>query len=149
VFSREIISPVSREFMEKIEILENGQEKKVLIVDDDPVTLALLEKIFLSDGYWVAKATNGKDALYIADEFTPDVIILDIMMPVMDGTETIEFLEKNPRTKNIPILFLTSLISKEEESSKFGSNRCFLAKPIEKNKLLKEVERWIEGPSIK
>jgi len=135
--------------MDKIEILENGQEKKVLIVDDDPVTLALLEKIFLSDGYWVAKAANGKDALYIADEFSPDVIILDIMMPVMDGTETIEFLEKNPRTKNIPVLFLTSLISKGEESSKFGSNRCFLAKPIEKDKLLKEVERWIEGLSLK
>ena len=149
MFLREIISPVSREFMEKIEILGNGQERKVLIVDDDPVTLALLEKIFLSDGYWVAKAANGKDALYIADEFSPDIIILDIMMPVMDGTETIKFLEKNPRTKNIPVLFLTSLISREEESSRFDSNRCFLAKPIEKDKLLKEVERWIEEPPVK
>ena len=117
--------------------------KKVLIVDDDQVTLTILEKIFLSDGYWVAKATNGRDALYIADDFCPDVIILDIMMPVMDGTETVMHLEKNPRTKDIPVLFLTSLISKKEESGKSTLNRCFLAKPIDSSQLLKEVEKHL------
>lgn len=126
--------------MEK-EIPKAGREKKILIVDDDQVTLAILEKIFISDGYWVAKATNGRDALYIADDFLPDVIILDIMMPVMDGTVTIEHLEKNPRTKNIPVLFLTSLISKKEESDKLAMNRCFIAKPIDSDQLLKEVDR--------
>jgi CheY-like chemotaxis protein len=134
--------------MNKIDTLEVDLEKKVLIVDDDPITLEILEKIFLSDGYWVAKATNGKDALYIADEFSPDVIVLDIMMPVMDGTDTVKFLEKNPRTKDIPVLFLTSLISKGEESRKSGPNRCFLAKPIEKDLLLKEAARWIKEPSM-
>jgi len=129
--------------MEKPESSGEGLAKKVLIVDDDHVTLTILEKIFLSDGYWVAKATNGRDALYIADDFCPDIIILDIMMPIMDGTETIEWLEKNPRTKNIPVLFLTSLISKKEESGKFMMNRCFLAKPIDKTNLLDEVKRHL------
>jgi len=120
------------------------QEKKILIVDDDPTALKILEKILLSEGYWVAKATNGKEALYIADDFLPDVIILDIMMPVMDGTITLEHLEKNPRTRNIPVLFLTSLISKAEELRKFTKNRCFLAKPIDKDKLLREITKCIE-----
>jgi CheY-like chemotaxis protein len=126
-------------------IPEEGPAKKVLVVDDDPVTLQMLEKIFLGEGYWVAKATNGKEALYIADDFLPDLIILDIMMPVMDGTEAMEYLENNPRTKNIPILCLTSLISKKEESDNFKANRRFLAKPLEKDQLLKEAERCIGG----
>jgi CheY-like chemotaxis protein len=119
-------------------------EKKILIVDDDSVTLEMLEKILLSAGYWVAKATNGKEALYTADDFLPDLIILDIVMPVMDGTEAMERLEKNPRTKTIPILFLTSLISKDEEFDNCTANRRFLAKPIDRDKLLREVENCLD-----
>jgi CheY-like chemotaxis protein len=130
--------------MEKKNIPEEGPEKKILIVDDDHVTLEMLEKILLSAGYWVAKATNGKEALYIADDFLPDLIILDIVMPVMDGTEAMERLEKNPRTKNIPVMFLSSLITKKDELGKFARNRRFFAKPIERDKMLKEVERGLE-----
>jgi CheY-like chemotaxis protein len=123
-------------------------EKKILIVDDDSVTLEMLEKILLSAGYWVAKATNGKEALYTADDFLPDLIILDIVMPVMDGTEAMERLEKNPRTKNIPVLFLTSLISKDEEFDNCTANRRFLAKPIDRDKLLREVEKCLDKSCI-
>ena len=135
-------------FVNNKNIPEEGPEKKILIVDDDLVTLKMLEKILLSAGYWVVQATNGKEALYIADEFKPDLIILDIVMPIMDGTEAMEKLEKNPRTKNIPVLFLTSLISKKEEFDNCTANRRFLAKPIDRDKLLEEVERCIGG-SIK
>ena len=125
-------------------IPEKRLRKKILIVDDDPITLMMLEKILLSAGYWVVQATNGKEALYIAEDYLPDLIMLDIVMPVMDGTEAMEKLEKNPRTKNIPVLFLTSLISKNDELGKFAKGRRFLAKPIERDRLLDEVERRIE-----
>jgi CheY-like chemotaxis protein len=131
-------------FVNNKNIPEEGPEKKILIVDDDTVTLQMLEKILVSVGYWVAKATNGKDALYLTDKFQPDLIILDIVMPIMDGTETMEKLEKNPRTKNIPVLFLTSLISKKEEVDNCTANRRFLAKPIERDRLLDEVKRGLE-----
>jgi len=123
---------------------EQYQGKKILIVDDDPIILKTLEKILLSEGYWVAKATNGKDALYIADDFLPDVIILDIIMPDMDGTLTLKNLEANPRTRNIPVLFLTSLISKKEELTKSIKNRNVLAKPIDRDTLLREIKKCIE-----
>lgn len=103
----------------------------------------MLEEILLAAGYSVAKATNGREALYIADDFLPHLIILDIVMPVMDGTETIENLEKNPRTKHIPVLFLTSLISKREELGKFPANRRILAKPINRDVLLNEIARCL------
>ncbi len=122
----------------------DSSERKILIVDDDPVTLKILEKILLSAGYWVVKACNGKEALNIVNDFLPDLIILDIMMPVMDGTETIEALEKDPRTKHIPVVFLTSIISKKEEARNLVTNRSFLAKPIEKEKLLNEIEICLE-----
>ena len=130
--------------MESKKFQHEDSEKKILIVDDDPVTLKMLEKILLSEGYWVAKANNGKDALYIADDFLPDVIILDIMMPIMDGAITLNKLEKNPRTRNIPVLFLTSLISKTEELKKSIRNRRVLAKPIDKDMLLREISKCIE-----
>jgi CheY-like chemotaxis protein len=130
--------------MEKKQIPEVGSEKKILIVDDDSVTLKMLEKILLSAGYWVAKATNGKEALYIADDFFPDLIILDIMMPVMDGTEAMEKLKKNPRTKNIPVIFLSSLITKKDELRKFAKSKGYLAKPIEREKLLKKIEQVLK-----
>ena len=129
--------------IDKKNCVGEGPEKKILIVDDDTITLEMLEKILLLEGYWVAKATNGKEALYIADEFQPDLIILDIMMPIMDGTEAMENLERNPRTKNIPVLFLTSLVSRKEKSESSNSKRRLLAKPIEKDKLLEEVARCI------
>lgn len=135
--------------MEEKKSQSRGPEKKILIVDDDLVTLGILEKIFLSEGFWVAKTTSGREALYIADEFQPHVIILDIMMPVMDGTEAFEGLQNNPRTKEIPVLFLTSIISKKEETGKFSQNRRFMAKPIEKEKLIKEVEKCLEESSVR
>lgn len=130
--------------MNSTNIPEEGPEKKILIVDDDPVTLEMLEKILLQEGYWVAKATNGKEALYIADEYKPNLIILDIMMPIMDGTDTVGKLEKNPRTKNIPVLFLTSLISEKEELKNHTGNRRFLSKPIDRKRLLEEIEKCLE-----
>ena len=129
--------------MENKNISEERRRKKILIVDDDPVSLWMLEKILLLEGYWVVKAYNGKEALSFANTYNPDLIILDIVMPVMDGTETAEKLEKNPRTKNIPVLFLTSLISKNDELGKSAKDRRFLAKPIDKEKLLEEIEGCI------
>jgi len=130
--------------VEEKKLKHNGYGKKILIVDDDPVTLMMLEKILLSEGYWVAQAMNGRDALYIADDFLPNVIVLDIMMPVMDGTITLKNLEANPRTRNIPVLFLTSLISKKEELKKSIKNRTVLAKPIDRDTLLQEITKCID-----
>ena len=131
--------------MEKKQIPEVGSEKKILIVDDDPVTLKMLEKILLSAGYWVIKATNGKEALNIVDDYLPNIIILDIVMPVMDGTETIEFLKKNPRTKDIPVIFLSSLITKQDEMGKYAKSKSYLAKPIVRENLLKEIDKCLEN----
>ncbi len=118
--------------------------KNVLIVDDDMVTQNMLKTALGNAGYDCIVASNGRDALEVAAGKLPGVIILDIMMPDMDGGEVADVLKKNPRTKDIPIIFLSSLISKEEE--KTGAKKAivsFLSKPYNREILLNEVRRYL------
>ena len=119
-------------------------EKKILIVDDDQIFLKILEKTLLSAGYSVAKAENGKEAILVAREWHPDLIILDIMMPEMDGGETAEALKSDSSTKNTPIIFLTSLLTKKEEGQgKPLLGRKAMAKPLYPEDLLHEIKEYI------
>lgn len=119
-------------------------EKKVLIVDDDIVQLKMLNKTLSSAGYSVAQATNGKDALLIAKEWHPDLIILDVMMPEMNGGETAVALGKNALTKEIPTIFLTSLLTKDEERrQKTLQGKRVLAKPFNPDNLINEIEKYL------
>lgn len=117
-------------------------EKRILIVDDDKVFLKMLKKTLTSSGYKVAKATNGKDAIDIAKNWRPHLIILDIMMPEMDGGEAALALEKDPATENIPIIFMTSLLEKGEESKMVSTEkRSYMSKPYDTDGLLAEIAR--------
>jgi CheY-like chemotaxis protein len=118
--------------------------KNVLIVDDDIVTQNMLKTALGNAGYAYTIASNGREAIELAAGKLPDVIVLDIMMPDMDGGEVADVLKKNPRTKDIPIIFLSSLISKEEE--KTGAKKdivSFLSKPYNREMLLNEVRRYL------
>jgi len=120
-------------------------KKKILAVEDEKEMLALLEKRLLACGYEVFTASNGKDALGIAKLDHPDLIILDILMPEMDGSETAARLHEDPKTKDIPILFLTCLFTKREEhleGHESGRN-YFVAKPYEVEDLLGEIKSII------
>ncbi|MBI5873007.1 MAG: response regulator [Candidatus Omnitrophica bacterium] len=118
-------------------------KKKILAVDDEPEVLVLLEKRLLSAGYDVLTASNGKDALDLARKERPALIVLDILMPDMDGTETAAKLHNDPNTKDIPILFLTCLFTKREEQCEgheVGHN-FFIAKPYDPADLLGEIAK--------
>ena len=120
-------------------------KKKILAVDDEPEVLILLEKRLSASGYEVLTATNGQDAFDIARREQPQLIVLDILMPGMDGSETAAKLHEDPKTKNIPILFLTCLFTKREErfeGHEVGHN-FFVAKPYDPVELLAEITRII------
>ena len=124
-------------------------KKKILAVDDDPSVLVLLEKRLVASGYDVVTTTNGQDALQIAKRELPALIILDILMPGLDGSETAARLHEDPKTKNIPILFLTCLFTKREElveGHQLGHN-FFLAKPYNTKELLDEIALLIDKSS--
>jgi CheY-like chemotaxis protein len=82
---------------------------KILIVEDDPLILRLYQQAFAFERYEVSIATNGLEALERARLFKPDVILLDIMMPKMNGLETLDKLKADEQTKTIPVVILTNL----------------------------------------
>jgi CheY-like chemotaxis protein len=118
--------------------------KKILIVDDDAVNLKMLRNIFNSNEYHVLQASGGYEAVNIAKNDHPDLIILDIMMPDIDGGDVATMLKKDPSTQNIPIIFLSSMIKKEEEKYSSTQKGVYLmAKPFDRETLLGLVRKHI------
>ena len=119
--------------------------KKILIVDDERDTLSVLEKMLVSKGYSVVTADNGNDAVILAKSERPNLIILDILMPGMDGPEIAMRLKENSKTTDIPVMFLTCLYAKAEEAEAghmVGSEIIF-AKPYDAEELVSTIEKLI------
>jgi CheY-like chemotaxis protein len=120
---------------------------KILVVDDDDFFRSFLEELLGRSGYEVVSAPNGTRGIELATKEIPDLIILDVMMPDMSGGVTAHHLSENITTREIPIIFLTSIISEEQEmmvDNKNGSYQ-FLAKPIRAERLLEEVGKALQG----
>jgi diguanylate cyclase (GGDEF)-like protein len=81
---------------------------KILIVDDEPTIVDLLEEHLQSEGYDTAHAFSGEEALQVLDNLTPDLVILDLMLPGMDGYEVCRLMQQNPRLNHIPVVMVTA-----------------------------------------
>ena len=114
-------------------------KKKILLVDDEKDTLLVLEKQLTIAGYTVITADSGAKALSLAKSELPDLIVLDIQMPDMDGGEVACKLRENPITKDIPVVYSTCLLS-ESEDYKYGEN-VMLAKSNDNEELIAVVEK--------
>jgi DNA-binding response OmpR family regulator len=109
----------------------------VLIVDDEVITRQMLATLLKIDGYESIEAEDGLDALEKVENHAPDAIILDVMMPRMDGVTACKHLRSNPKTASIPILMLSgrTQIEAEEEGLNAGAN-VYLKKPMDIQKML-------------
>lgn len=118
------------------------KKKLIFVVDDEKDMVKVLDKRLSENNYRVITADNGHDVLDIAKKEKPDLIILDVMMPGVDGSEAAAILRQDTQTANIPIIFLTALYSKEEEirKGKIIAGNVFLSKPFEIEELLKTIE---------
>jgi len=111
----------------------NTEKKRILAVDDQPRNTRLL-KLYLeqTNNYMVKEENDAKAALSAAEEFQPHLILLDVMMPGMDGGELAACFKASPKLKAVPIVFLTATITKEEVEASGGrvGGQSFLAKPV-------------------
>jgi len=98
--------------------MAKDNKKTVLLVDDDPLIIRMYQKKLSGDGYDILTATNGEEALVQVMKKKPDIILLDVMMPKMNGVETLKALKKDSKTKNIPVIILTNLGDREEDIDK-------------------------------
>lgn len=94
---------------------ERDGKLMILLVDDAPTNIQMLNET-LKDGYHLFFATNGRDALRIASESMPDLILLDVIMPEMDGYEVCRILKADPIMRDIPIIFITAMSQQEDEA---------------------------------
>ena len=113
------------------------EKKKVLIVDDEPDIVILLKSRFESNGFKTIGVSNGKEAIDKALQEKPDIILLDLLMPVMDGYEAMRHLRKNEKTRDIPIILFTA--APPEEVIKKGDDTMqaidFVIKPFDEGAL--------------
>ena len=113
---------------------------KILLVDDDADILELLEYNLLKENFLLAKAMNGKEAIAAAKTFQPHLIIMDVMMPEMDGIEAARQIKSNPEFKNTLILFLTARGEEYTEIAAFESGATdYVVKPIKLRALISRI----------
>jgi putative two-component system response regulator len=117
--------------------------KKILIVDDEQDTLSVLGKGLTAEGYSIIKADNGSNALDLAKSERPDLIILDVLMPDMEGGEVARRLKEVPETEGIPVIFLTGMFPKreEEEEGRIVAGNIMFDKPYDILKLITAIEK--------
>lgn len=121
-------------------------EKKwhIVVVDDEPVNLDIAENA-LNDTYKLTKLISGEQLLRFLTRVTPDMILLDVFMPGMNGYETLTAIMQNPQTKNIPVIFLTSQNDTDSERLGFRLGaRDFIKKPFDNEIMLARVKSQIE-----
>ena len=124
--------------------MSNNSQCSILIVDDLQENLFVLNHVLKSRGYKVYQETKGTDAIISAQKNSPDLILLDLMMPEMNGFEVCQKLKSNTKTKEIPVVFLTSNISVESNIKGLDAGAIdYIFKPFNKNLLLKKVEHLL------
>jgi len=125
------------------EAFEGSGLATILVIDDDPDSLELTERILNKRGYSVLTATSGDAGIDKAREKTPDLIVLDVIMPGMDGWQVLEQLKGDAQTRGIPII-MQSMLSERELGLAKGADD-YLTKPIDKSKLTGAVRKLLPG----
>lgn len=121
-------------------------ENTILVADDSLAQRKLLQAMLQQAGFEVDLVTDGREALEYLQRFTPDLLILDVNMPFMDGISICDRVKRVPRLAGLPVLIITSLEDeKVRNSSRFVKADGFLGKPLDKEQLLHNVSKLLKG----
>ena len=130
-----LLKPVDKESLIQVLRRYEGPGHRVLVADDDPVVVDLVRQLLEEDGWKVESATNGQEALEAIGRERPDVLLLDLMMPVMDGFETLQRLREEEGTRDLPVVVITAKDLSREEREELQRNTTRI---IEKNGMDRE-----------
>jgi len=125
----------------------NEVRKKVLIVDDEPSMVSILKRYVSNAGYEFDSASNGQEALDKIKENQPDLVLLDLVMPGLNGFETCRRIREAEKTKKLPVLIVTALRSQSDSAAaaESGANE-FIVKPIDSAELVKRLRHHLGSP---
>ena len=121
---------------------------KILIVDDEPIGLMLLDTILSRSNFAVSTAASGQDALDHLNKEPFDLMILDLMMPDMDGLTLLQRLREEPKFKNLPIIVFTAVSQNRMRQEAFQKGATtFLTKPVSSRELTRVVNKYVQQPA--
>ena len=114
---------------------------KILLVEDDEMESRMYQRLFSQEGFEIVAIENGEECHQMALEFKPDIILLDVMMPKMNGFETLDILEMDPETKKIPVIIFTNLSDPQyaEESLHRGAVKFIIKSQFENKQLIQII----------
>jgi CheY-like chemotaxis protein len=114
--------------------------KRILIIEDDPNNRELEKTLLKRGGYSILEAEDAERGITIAEDEQPDVILLDWQLPKMDGLRAIQVLKNNPKTKDIPVIFVTASATEEQRKALKASRACgYITKPINTRTFVEQV----------
>lgn len=123
----------------------NTKKSRILCVDDEPVNLKLLEALLVPRGYEVVKAENGKEAIEKLEEREFDLVVLDVMMPEMNGFEVCKRIKAADRYRNTPVVMITALRSKEDRIRGIEAGaEDFISKPFDQTEVLARIKMLLK-----
>ncbi len=121
------------------------ENRKILVVDDDEEVLDLLSRKLAHAGYQVVKAASGKEAFQKAKQYFPDLMLVDIILPDIDGADVVKLLEEDPALRKIPVIFMSGIVSKEDDVKSYvtvgGIKYTFIPKPFNYEEMLAEIQK--------
>lgn len=118
----------------------SGHSAKILVVDDEPNIVIALEYLLQREGYEVQKAYNGQQALDCMENWTPDIVVLDVMMPGMNGFEVARRLREIPALEQTKIIFLTAKGTQRDKESGYASGaEYYMIKPFDNDVFISTV----------
>jgi CheY-like chemotaxis protein len=121
---------------------------KILMAEDNAINRELLRELLESRGYTVSEACNGQEALVMVERETPDVLLLDIGMPVLDGFAVVRKIRENPRFATLPIIAVTAYAMQGDREKIMNSGfNGYLSKPVNSTALAQELERLLARPA--
>ena len=122
-------------------------KKKILVVDDDPTSLRSVEAMLILSGYEVRTSAHAEDIEQRVKDVDPDLIVMDLMMPNIDGNQAVKKLKNNPVLKGVPVIFLTALKMRDDdrgidfEVNVENTSYRTLTKPVDAKSLAAEIEQ--------
>jgi two-component system, cell cycle response regulator DivK len=123
-------------------------EKLVVLVEDNPKNMKLLRDVLSHAGYKVVEANNAEDGIALAQDRTPNLILMDVQLPGMDGLEAVKILKHDVRTATLPVIAVTAFAMKDDRERALDAGfDGYLEKPISVRALREEVQNFI-GPGV-
>jgi two-component system, cell cycle response regulator DivK len=123
--------------------------RRILVVEDNPLNLKLVRDVLQFAGYHVLEAQSGEEGLRVAEEDSPDLVLMDLQLPGIDGTETLRRLRRGPLRRDVPVVAVTAFaMAEDRERASLAGFDGYVEKPVSVRELPGQIEAFLDGRAV-